>query len=116
VIGAVLGAGLAVTGGVIAGYHWLGDEPDAAAGATVAREICYEQEVTTSAEPKDEKRIAGTVIGALVGGAVGRDVGDRDVTTAAGAAAGALAGNQVQKKFQENRAETTIETRCEPVQ
>lgn len=115
-IGTVLGLGIAVTSGVIAGYQWLGDESDSADRATAARELCYEQEVTTTAEPKDEKRIAGTVIGALVGGAVGRDVGDRDVTTAAGAAAGALAGNQVQKKFQENRTETSVETRCEPAQ
>jgi len=113
-IGTVLGIGVAVTGGVIAGYTLL-DDADTVSNAA-DREVCYEQAVTQPAEAKDEKRIAGTVIGALVGGAVGRDVGDRDITTAAGAAAGALAGNQIQKKVQENRTVTSVETRCEPAQ
>jgi uncharacterized protein YcfJ len=107
-VGTVLGLGIAATGGVIAGYQYMSDEPG------VVVQNCYEEEVTTSPDPRDERRIAGTVIGALVGGAVGKDVGDRDITTAAGAAAGALAGNQVQKKFQENRTETSVATRCDP--
>lgn len=106
-IGAVFGVAVATAGGVFAGYKLLQDEepatvisntPSTEPAAAVATNC-------TPSEPRDEKRIAGTVVGALVGGAVGRDVGDRDITTAAGAAAGALAGNQIQKKMQEKRAE-----------
>jgi uncharacterized protein YcfJ len=74
---------------------------------------CYEVAVESPVEPKDDKRIAGTVIGALVGGAVGKDVGDKGITTAAGAAVGAIAGNAAQKKLQENRTVTTTATRCD---
>ena len=112
-IGTVAGVTVATAAAGLAGYSLMDKEVTSSA---VATQTCYEVQVETPLEPKDKRRIAGTVIGAVVGGAVGKDVGDRDVTTAAGAAVGALAGNQVQKKIQEQRTVTTTETRCEPVQ
>ncbi len=100
-IGTVLGVAVATAGGVFAGYKLLEkDEPT----VTVVHTPQPTAPECVPADPRDDRRIAGTVVGALIGGAVGRDVGDRDITTAAGAAAGAYAGNQVQKKFQENRS------------
>jgi uncharacterized protein YcfJ len=113
-IGTVFGVTVATAAAGLAGYSLMDKEVTGSAVATVATQTCYEVQVETPLEPKDKRRIAGTVIGAVVGGAVGKDVGDRDVTTAAGAAVGALAGNQVQKKIQEQRTVTTTETRCEP--
>jgi uncharacterized protein YcfJ len=104
-IGAVLGVAVATAGGVFAGYKLLqNDESAPATEAQVAQTAPAAQPECVPNEPRDKKRIAGTVVGALVGGAVGKDVGNRDITTAAGAAAGALAGNQIQKKIQDNRS------------
>ncbi len=110
-IGTVFGVTVATAAAGFAGYSMLGKDR---AGSAAARQNCYEIAVESPRDPKDEKRIAGTVIGALVGGAVGKDVGDSGVTTAAGAAVGAIAGNAAQKKLQENRTVTTTETRCDP--
>jgi uncharacterized protein YcfJ len=140
-IGAVAGIGVATAGGVL-GYQFMGQQsaevaveaeapattsaaaPRAAApavrtaAAPAPTEECWDEEVTVTADPKDQHRIAGTAIGAVVGGAIGKDVGDRDITTAAGAAAGALIGRKIQERVQENRADqrttTTIERRCGP--
>ncbi|HZF30653.1 MAG TPA: glycine zipper domain-containing protein [Gammaproteobacteria bacterium] len=115
--GVVLGVAVATAGGVLAGYKLLNeDKQPPATAAAVYTERCTEETVTTSPDPKDQHRIAGTVIGGLIGGAVGKDVGHRDITTAAGAAGGAIAGNQIQKKIQERNATTTTETHCVPVQ
>ncbi len=105
-IGTVLGVAVATAGGVLAGYKMLNhDEPPMATQvASTAPQATEPEPACQPSAPRDEHRIAGTVVGALVGGAVGKDVGDRDITTAAGAAAGALAGNQIQKKIQENQA------------
>jgi uncharacterized protein YcfJ len=111
-IGTVFGIAIATAGAGIAGYSMI---DDSASSAMAATEECYETQVERAVEPKDEHRIAGTVIGALVGGAVGKDVGDRDITTAAGAAVGAIAGNQAQRKIQEGRTVTTTATHCSPV-
>jgi uncharacterized protein YcfJ len=99
--GVLIGAGIAIAGGLYAGYKI--SEPDEP--AIVAQAPAEDVDCVPEGEVRDEHRIAGTAIGAVVGGAVGRDIGDRDITTAAGAAAGALAGNQIQKEIQENRAE-----------
>jgi uncharacterized protein YcfJ len=133
-MGVVAGVGVATAGGVL-GYQFLGQQEGAEvaveteAPATSARatrtaaapaptEECWDEEVTVTADPKDQHRIAGTAIGAVVGGAIGKDVGDRDITTAAGAAAGALIGRKIQERVQENNADerttTTIERRCGP--
>src|SRR5690242_9811778 len=110
-IGTVVGAAAATAVAGFAGYSLL---DKGRADSAVAPRHCYEVAVQKPVEPKDEKRIAGTVVGALVGGAVGKDVGDKGITTAAGAAVGAIAGNQAQKKLQENRTVASTETRCDP--
>ena len=110
-VGTVFGITVATAGAAIAGYKMLGKN---AGGSSVAQQNCYSVDVENAIEPKDEHRIAGSVVGGLIGGAVGKDVGDRNVTTAAGAAVGAIVGNQAQKKLQENRTTTTTETRCDP--
>jgi uncharacterized protein YcfJ len=110
-IGTVFGITVATAAAGFAGYSILDRDTDTSPVA----QNCFEAQVEQPFEPKDERRIAGTVIGGLVGGAVGNDIGDSDITPAAGAAVGALAGNQAQKKIQEQRTVTTTETRCEPV-
>ena len=122
-MGLVAGIGVATAGGV-AGYQYLGDrkaDDDAAPATQTAAapaQECWDEQVQTTAAPKDEHRIAGTAIGAAVGGAVGHDVGDKDITTAAGAAAGALIGRKIQEEIQENNADkrttTTTVRRCGP--
>jgi uncharacterized protein YcfJ len=82
------------------------------------RQVCKDNVVTHTAPPKDENRIAGTVIGAVVGGVLGNQVGDgrgKKLATAAGAAAGGYAGNQVQQQMQNGNTYTTTETSCETV-
>jgi uncharacterized protein YcfJ len=82
------------------------------------REVCKDRVVTHTAPPKDENRIAGTVIGAVVGGVLGNQVGDgrgQKIATAAGAAAGGFAGNKVQQQMQNGNTYTTTETSCETV-
>jgi uncharacterized protein YcfJ len=82
------------------------------------RQVCKDHVVTHTAPPKDENRIAGTVIGAVVGGVLGNQVGDgrgKKLATAAGAAAGGFAGNKVQEQMQNGNTYTTTETSCETV-
>jgi uncharacterized protein YcfJ len=82
------------------------------------RQVCKDHVVTHTAPPKDENRIAGTVIGAVVGGVLGNQVGDgrgKKIATAAGAAAGGYAGNKVQEQMQSGNTYTTTETSCETV-
>lgn len=117
-IGVVAGIGVATAGGVLA-YQYVGRQgADGVAKTAAPTEVCWDEEVAVTADPKDPHRIAGTAGGAVVGGAIGKDVGDRDITTAAGAAAGALIGRKIQERVQENRADqrttTTVERRCGP--
>ena len=131
-MGLVAGIGVATAGGV-AGYQYLGARnadtaEEAAAPATHAAHTaaapaqeCWDEEVSETAAPKDEHRVAGTAIGAVVGGAIGKELGDgdSDLATAAGAAAGAFIGRKAQGEFQENREDTRTTThterRCGPV-
>ena len=134
-MGLVAGVGVATAGGVL-GYQYLGErsadtaveaEETAATSAAPAprtaaapAQECWDVEVTDTAAPKDEHRVAGTAIGAVVGGAIGKELGDgdSDLATAAGAAAGAFLGRKAQGEFQENRegtrTTTHTERRCGP--
>jgi uncharacterized protein YcfJ len=111
-VGTVLVVTAAVAGSLFAGYQLLQEDEQPQDEQKLAATAAYTPYDPTPVdecdpsytEPRDEHRIAGTVVGALVGGAVGNDVGDSDVTTAAGAAAGAFAGHEIQKNMQENRA------------
>jgi uncharacterized protein YcfJ len=115
---AAVGLATAMAAGVVVGFAAVGIERYAASTEDVtdraAARNCDEARGAASAEPADDKLVAGTVIGALVGGAVGNDVGDSDLTTAAGAAAGAYAGNRAEKKFQEERTRAPAGSRCDP--
>jgi uncharacterized protein YcfJ len=128
-MGLVAGIGVATAGGVL-GYQYLGEqgggtaaeaEDTAASAGRAARtaaaptQECWDEEVTDTAAPKDEHRVAGTAIGAVVGGAIGKELGDgdSDLATAAGAAAGALLGRKAQGEFQESRQDTRTTTRTE---
>lgn len=82
------------------------------------RQVCEDRVVTHTAPPKDENRIAGTVIGAVVGGVLGNQVGDgrgKKLATAAGAAAGGYTGNKVQEQMQNGNTYTKTETSCSTV-
>ena len=70
-IGTVAGVPLATAAVGFAGYL-LGR---ITADSAVAQQQCYEVVVETPRDPKDEQRIAGTLIGAWVGGDVGKDAG-----------------------------------------
>jgi uncharacterized protein YcfJ len=125
-MGLVAGIGVATAGGVL-GYQYLGERdadtaveaenaaPTTARTAAASAQECWDQEVTDTAAPKDEHRVAGTAIGAVVGGAIGKELGDgdSDLATAAGAAAGALLGRKAQGEFQESREDTRTTTRIE---
>ena len=91
----------------------------AAAAPAAPAEECWDEEVTHTADPKDDHRIAGTVIGGVVGAAIGNQFGGgsgKTLATVAGAAGGAYAGNRAQKAVQEKNTYTTVERRCKPVQ
>jgi uncharacterized protein YcfJ len=82
------------------------------------REECHDEQVVHHRKPKDEHRIAGTVIGAVAGGAIGNQVGGgrgRDLATVAGAIGGGVAGNKIQEKQQRGDTYTTTERRCRTV-
>lgn len=126
-IGLVTGAAVATAGGAFAGYK-VWDEQQHYAEVLDAkpitkrvktpREACHDETVTRQKQPKDEHRVAGTVIGAVVGGVVGNQFGGgngRTLATAAGAAAGGYAGNQIQDRMQKGNTYTTTEQKCETV-
>jgi uncharacterized protein YcfJ len=132
-IGTFAGVTLAAAGAVVAGYALRNDDGASAPAAEVARaapsalapaaaapaEHCWDETVTHQADPKDDKRIAGTAIGAVVGGVIGSTIGGGDgkkIATVAGAAGGAYAGNRAQKEVQERNTYTTVERHCEPAQ
>lgn len=122
-IGAVAGAVAVTAGGAVAGYKsWEQQHYAQVLSAELVtqrvktpRQECHEETVTHQQQPKDEHRVAGTVIGAVVGGVLGNQVGGgsgKKVATVAGAAAGGYAGNQVQQRMQKGNTYTTTEQKC----
>lgn len=123
ITGLLAGAAIATTVGAVAGYqNWqdqhyaqvLSAEP-VTKQIKVPRQECHDETVVHQQQPKDEHRVAGTVIGAVVGGVLGNQVGGgngKKLATVAGAAAGGYAGNQVQDRMQKGNTYTTTEQRC----
>ena len=126
IIGTLLGAGIATTGGAIAGYTYL-TEPtyaDVIKSVEVTKQIktpreeCRDVEVTRQKPVKDQNRIAGKAIGAIVGGVLGNQVGGgngKKAATVLGVVAGGFAGDRVQNNLQKNSTYTTIEQQCNTV-
>jgi len=121
--GAILGAGLALAFGGVAGYRML-KEPEFAEVTAVTpvtesiktpREVCEDKVVTRKRPVKDTHKVAGTVIGAVAGGLLGDAIGGGGKNTAAkiaGAAAGGYAGNKTQEHMQETDTYQTTERVC----
>jgi uncharacterized protein YcfJ len=126
-LGAVVGASMAVTGGAVAGYRLLNPEPQFAEvvavtpltkEVTTPRKVCSEKLVTRQRAPKDERRVTGTVVGAVVGGVLGNQIGGgngKKLATVAGAAAGGYAGNRIQRNIQQRDTYTTTQRSCKTV-
>ena len=87
--------------------------------AKVGHEVCTDEVVTLTRQPKDKDQIAGTAIGAIIGGVVGNKVGGhgdgKKVATAAGAVAGGYAGNKIQTNAQENNTYQETKRTCRMV-
>ncbi|MET0659670.1 MAG: glycine zipper 2TM domain-containing protein [Steroidobacteraceae bacterium] len=125
--GVVLGVAVATAGGAFAGFKMMDRGPSYAEVLDVKpiretiktpREVCHDEAVTHTRAPKDEHKVAGTVLGAVVGGVLGNQVGGgngKKVATVAGAAAGGYAGNRIQNRMQQGNTYTTTEQRCETV-
>lgn len=127
IVGAVLGGAIVTAGGAFAGYKLLDRGPQFAdvldvqpitEAVKTPREVCQQVAVTHQQQPRDQHKVAGTVIGAVVGGVLGNQVGSgsgRKLATVAGAAAGGYAGNRIQDRMQQGNTYTTTEQRCETV-
>ncbi|MCK5666941.1 MAG: glycine zipper 2TM domain-containing protein [Thiotrichaceae bacterium] len=126
--GIVIGAVVAITGGVIASATIFTEKaPEFAQVSNIEeltetintpREVCEDVPITRKAAVKDKHKIAGSALGAVVGGLLGNQVGGgsgKKIATIAGAAAGGYAGNQVQGNMQDNDTYTTTERRCHTV-
>jgi uncharacterized protein YcfJ len=91
----------------------------ASAAAKVGHEVCTDEVVTLTRQPKDKDQIAGTVAGAVIGGVIGNKVGGKGdsqtVATVAGAAAGGYAGNKIQENSQEKNTYQETKRTCRMV-
>lgn len=122
-VGALLVTGAVASIGAVGGYV-AASRPEYAQvvkvepvtkAVTVKEQECKDVRVTRKKTPKDEDRIAGTVIGGMVGGVIGHQFGGgtgKTVATVVGATGGAVAGNQIQKKVQEKNTVTANERQC----
>lgn len=84
-----------------------------------SREVCEDVSSTEKAQPKDKKKVAGTLIGAVAGGVLGHQVGGgrgKTLATIAGATAGGVAGNKVQGNAQDQETVTTTNQKCRIVE
>jgi uncharacterized protein YcfJ len=126
ITGAVAGAVIVTAGAAFAGYKTWEQQhyANVVSAELVTKQIkkprqeCHAETVTRQQQPKDEHRVAGTLIGAAVGGVLGNQVGGgngKKLATVAGAAAGGYAGNQVQDRMQKGNTYTTTEQRCSTV-
>jgi uncharacterized protein YcfJ len=79
------------------------------------QQICTDETVVERRKPKDEHRVAGTVIGAIAGGVIGNQIGGgrgRTVATVGGAVAGGAIGNKVQGDQQSRDTVTRVVKHC----
>lgn len=111
-----LGAGTALVG--------CNEDAKTAAPAVVAqaksvpREVCHDEVITHTEEPKDKDQLLGTAVGAVVGGVVGNQFGSGDgkkLATVGGAVAGGYAGNKIQENNQDKRTWQETKRVCETV-
>lgn len=122
VVGLVFGAIAVTAGGAIAGYRMVnGGGAEVVSSKALMktvrtpRQVCHDEQVTRTREPKDSNRLAGTGLGAVVGGLLGHEVGGgtgKVLATVAGAAAGGYAGNKIEQKVQAGNTYTQNEQRC----
>ena len=82
------------------------------------KQICHDEVVSHTEQPKDQHQIAGMAIGALAGGLLGSRVGNgkgRALAAVAGAVGGGYAGKKIEQGHQQNQVTQTSERRCETV-
>jgi uncharacterized protein YcfJ len=115
-----LAASLALT----AGTALVGCNEDAKSTATVAqaktvaREVCHDEVITHTVEPRDKDQLVGTAVGAVIGGVVGNQFGSGDgktLATVGGAVAGGYAGNKIQENNQDKNTWKETKRVCETV-
>lgn len=125
IVGLAVGAVAVAAGAGIAGYtvsakgdHEVVAANHATSAIRTTHEECRDEQVTRTKEPKDEHRIAGSVVGAVVGGIVGNQFGGgkgQGAATAVGVVGGGYAGNQIQERMQKGDTYTTTERVCKTV-
>lgn len=82
------------------------------------QQVCHDETVYKKVPPKDQHRIAGTVIGAVAGGLLGHMVGGgkgNTLATVAGAAGGGYAGNRIEANAQDHNVKAEVVHRCTTV-
>ena len=82
------------------------------------KQVCHDETVTHTEEPKDKHQIAGTAIGAVLGGVLGHQVGGgkgKTLATVAGAVGGGYAGKRIEESRQQAKVTSSVERRCSTV-
>jgi uncharacterized protein YcfJ len=82
------------------------------------QQVCHDETVYKKVPPKDQHRIAGTVIGAVAGGLLGHMIGGgkgNTLATVAGAAGGGYAGNRIEAHAQDHNVKAEVVHRCTTV-
>jgi uncharacterized protein YcfJ len=113
---------LAVTAAALTGCNPAGTQSANVAAETkkanTGHEVCTDEVVTLTREPKDKNQVAGTAIGAVVGGVLGNQIGQGDgkkLATVGGAVAGGYAGNKIQENAQEKNTYQETRRTCRMV-
>ncbi|HTV86595.1 MAG TPA: glycine zipper 2TM domain-containing protein [Dyella sp.] len=132
--GAAAASSVAVAGSAPAGAQATAGQPGAAAGGALyaqvvsvqpvsqeagpPQQVCHDETVYKKVPPKDQHRIAGTVIGAVAGGLLGHMIGGgkgNALATVAGAAGGGYAGNRIEANAQNHNVKAEVVRRCTTV-
>lgn len=86
--------------------------------AGAPQQVCHDETVYKKVPPKDQHRIAGTVIGAVAGGLLGHMIGSgkgNTIATVAGAAGGGYAGNRIEAHEQDKNVKAEVVHHCTTV-